>query len=72
MPLSVVIVVTIQFKCIYAKLVNPLLNAQEERTLAKRIVDGDEEARNLLARANLRLVVSIAKNMLTFSRPNFA
>lgn len=39
----------------------PLLNASEERTLAKRIVDGDEEARNLLARANLRLVVSIAK-----------
>lgn len=39
----------------------PLLNAQEERVLAKRIVDGDEEARNLLARANLRLVVSIAK-----------
>jgi RNA polymerase primary sigma factor len=39
----------------------PLLTAQEERTLAKRIVEGDEEARNLLARANLRLVVSIAK-----------
>jgi len=39
----------------------PLLTAQEERTLAKRIVDGDDEARNLLARANLRLVVSIAK-----------
>lgn len=39
----------------------PLLNAQEERDLAKRILDGDEEARNLLARANLRLVVSIAK-----------
>jgi RNA polymerase primary sigma factor len=39
----------------------PLLTAAEERTLAKRIVDGDEEARNLLARANLRLVVSIAK-----------
>jgi RNA polymerase primary sigma factor len=39
----------------------PLLNAQEERDLAKRIVDGDAEARNLLARANLRLVVSIAK-----------
>jgi RNA polymerase primary sigma factor len=39
----------------------PLLNALEERTLAKRIVDGDGEARNLLARANLRLVVSIAK-----------
>lgn len=39
----------------------PLLNAFEERALAKRIVEGDEEARNLLARANLRLVVSIAK-----------
>ena len=39
----------------------PLLNAQSERDLAKRIVDGDLEARNLLARANLRLVVSIAK-----------
>jgi RNA polymerase primary sigma factor len=39
----------------------PLLNAQQERDLAKRIVEGDDEARNLLARANLRLVVSIAK-----------
>jgi RNA polymerase primary sigma factor len=39
----------------------PLLTAHEERVLAKRIMEGDEEARNLLARANLRLVVSIAK-----------
>ncbi|MEK7063073.1 MAG: sigma-70 family RNA polymerase sigma factor, partial [Patescibacteria group bacterium] len=39
----------------------PLLSALEERTLAKRIADGDDEAKNLLARANLRLVVSIAK-----------
>lgn len=39
----------------------PLLNAQEERDLAKRIAQGDDEAKNLLARANLRLVVSIAK-----------
>ncbi|MDP6527450.1 MAG: sigma-70 family RNA polymerase sigma factor [Candidatus Pacebacteria bacterium] len=38
-----------------------LLVAQEERELAQRILDGDGEARNLLARANLRLVVSIAK-----------
>lgn len=39
----------------------PLLNAQQERDFAKRILEGDSEARNLLARANLRLVVSIAK-----------
>jgi RNA polymerase primary sigma factor len=39
----------------------PLLNAEQERDLAKRIINGDGEARNLLARANLRLVVSIAK-----------
>src|SRR3989344_3934185 len=39
----------------------PLLNGEQERSLAKRITEGDAEARNLLARANLRLVVSIAK-----------
>ncbi len=39
----------------------PLLNGEQERDLAKRIAQGDAEARNLLARANLRLVVSIAK-----------
>lgn len=38
-----------------------LINAAEERSLAKRITEGDLEAKNLLARANLRLVVSIAK-----------
>lgn len=39
----------------------PLIHAAEERDLAKRIEKGDMEAKNLLARANLRLVVSIAK-----------
>lgn len=39
----------------------PLIYAAEERELSKRIEKGDEEAKNLLARANLRLVVSIAK-----------
>lgn len=39
----------------------PLIHASEEKDLAKRIEKGDEEAKNLLARANLRLVVSIAK-----------
>ncbi len=39
----------------------PLLTASEERELARRIEAGDNEARNILARSNLRLVVSIAK-----------
>ncbi len=39
----------------------PLIPASEEKELAKRIEKQDEEARNLLAKANLRLVVSIAK-----------
>lgn len=39
----------------------PLIQASEEKDLAKRIEAGDDEARKLLARANLRLVVSIAK-----------
>ena len=39
----------------------PLLTGPEERALAKRIPEGDIEAKTLLARANLRLVVSIAK-----------
>lgn len=38
-----------------------LIDADMEKELAKRIQAGDEEAKNVLARANLRLVVSIAK-----------
>ena len=45
----------------------PLLNAQQEKDLAKRIVEGDEEARGILARSNLRLVVSIAKKYVNRS-----
>lgn len=39
----------------------PLIPGSMEKELAKRIEAGDEDAKNLLAKANLRLVVSIAK-----------
>ena len=39
----------------------PLLTYDEELDLAKRILEGDEEAKQKLAESNLRLVVSIAK-----------
>lgn len=39
----------------------PLISGAKEKELARRIEAGDDEAKNLLARSNLRLVVSIAK-----------
>ncbi len=44
-----------------------LLNSQEEKDLAKRILKGDEAARQRLIKANLRLVVSIAKRYVNRS-----
>lgn len=39
----------------------PLLSAEEELALAKRVVAGDKQAKDQMAEANMRLVVSIAK-----------
>src|SRR5436853_5984370 len=40
----------------------PLLNAQDERDLSYRINEGEKEARDQMVRANLRLVVNIARS----------
>jgi RNA polymerase primary sigma factor len=42
----------------------PLLSSEEERGLAVRIADGDPEAREHMVKANLRLVVNIARGYL--------
>lgn len=39
----------------------PLLNAEEELALAQRVVAGEQKAKDMMAEANMRLVVSIAK-----------
>ena len=48
-----------------------LLKSEDERELAKRIEKGDEEARRQFIKANLRLVVSIAKRYVNRS-PNLS
>ena len=47
----------------------PLLTAEEESELAERIVNGDDEARDRLITANMRLVVSIAKHYVGRGMP---
>src|SRR4051794_22940317 len=42
----------------------PLLSAQEERELAARVAEGDPSAREHMVKANLRLVVNIARGYL--------
>jgi len=45
----------------------PLLNSANEREIAKKVSQGDEESRQKLIKANLRLVVSIAKRYVNRS-----
>ena len=47
----------------------PLLTAQEEIDLAKRIQKGDKKARDQMIRSNLRLVISIAKRYSNLGVP---
>jgi len=47
----------------------PLLNAEEEQDLSKRIQSGEEAARTRLIEANLRLVIKIARAFANFDVP---
>lgn len=49
----------------------PLLSAEEEIELAKKILDGSKEAKAKLCKANLRLVVSIAKRWASTNSLSF-
>jgi len=47
----------------------PLLTFAEEQSLAKRVQEGDQEARGRMIRSNLRLVVSIGKRYINRGLP---
>ncbi|MBF0479230.1 MAG: sigma-70 family RNA polymerase sigma factor [Candidatus Omnitrophica bacterium] len=55
----------------YLKDVRPiqLLTAEQEIELSNRVHKGDQEARNIMIRANLRLVISIAKRYINLGVP---
>lgn len=47
----------------------PLLNAKGERDLFQRIKKGDDDARDIMIRSNLRLVINIAKRYMNYGLP---
>lgn len=47
----------------------PLLTPEKEKEVARRIKKGDSEARNIMIRSNLRLVISIAKKYTNLGVP---
>ncbi|MEY2504588.1 MAG: polymerase primary sigma factor [Verrucomicrobiota bacterium] len=47
----------------------PLLTPQEEAELARKIRNGDREARDLMIRSNLRLVVTVARDYIDYGMP---
>jgi len=47
----------------------PLLSAEDEKKVARRVRRGDTQARRVMVRSNLRLVISIAKQYATYGVP---